>query len=58
MADSYRLYGLYFREFKGRFLGALEKRSLDQRTMRYESMRDMMEEARPATLVKAKQMGR
>ena len=58
MADSYHLYGSYFKEFEGRFLGALEKRSFEQRTMRYESVRDMMEQARPAILEKAKQMGR
>jgi thymidylate synthase len=58
MADSYHLYGSYFREFEGRFLGALQKRSFEQRTMRYESVRDMMEEARPGILEKARQMGR
>ncbi len=58
MADSYHIYGSYFREFEGRFLGALEKRTFEQRTMRYESVRDMMEEARPAILEKARKMGR
>ncbi len=57
-ADSYHIYGSYFREFEGRFLGALEKRTFEQRTMRYESVRDMMEEARPAILEKARKMGR
>ena len=47
MADSYHIYGSYFREFEGRFLGALKKRTFEQRTMRYEAVREMMEEARP-----------
>jgi thymidylate synthase len=58
IADSYHIYGSYFREFEGRFLGALEKRTFEQRTMRYETMRQMMEEARPAIMEKAKRMGR
>jgi thymidylate synthase len=58
IADSYHIYGSYFREFEGRFLGALEKRTFEQRTMRYEDVRDMMEEARPAILEKARNMGR
>ncbi len=58
LADSYHIYGSYFREFEGRFLGALGKRTFEQRTMRYEDVRDMMEEARPAILRKAAAMGR
>lgn len=57
MADSYHLYGSYFREFEGRFLGALSKRPFESRTMRYEDLRDLMEGARPAILEKARQMG-
>lgn len=56
MADSYHIYGSYFREFEGRFLGALQKREFEQRTMRYEDVKDMMEEARPMLLEKAKNM--
>ena len=56
MADSYHIYGSYFREFEGRFLGALQKRTFEQRTMRYEDIKDMMEEARPMLLEKAKNM--
>jgi thymidylate synthase len=56
MADSYHLYGSYFREFEGRFLGALEKRSFEQRTLRYADVRSMMEEARPAILEKARNL--
>jgi thymidylate synthase len=58
MADSYHIYGSSFREFEGRFLGALEKRTFEQRTMHYASVREMMEEAKPAILEKAKNMGR
>jgi thymidylate synthase len=57
-ADSYHIYGSYFREFEGRFLGALNKRTFEQRTMRYEDVREMMEEARPVILEKARTMGR
>ena len=57
MADSYHIYGSYFKEFEGRFLGALQKRTFEQRSMRYADMREMMEEARPALLEKAKTMG-
>jgi thymidylate synthase len=57
MVDSYHIYGSYFREFEHRFLGALQKRTFEQRTMRYADVRDMMEEARPAILEKARTMG-
>jgi len=57
MVDSYHIYGSYFKEFEGRFLGMLKTRNFEQRTMRYEDVRDMMEEARPALLEKARQMG-
>jgi thymidylate synthase len=58
LADSYHLYGSYFREFESRFLTALEKRTFEQRTLRYEDLREVMEDARPAILGKARQMGR
>jgi thymidylate synthase len=58
LADSYHIYGSSFRDFEGRFLGALEKRTFEQRTMRYEAVREMMEEARPMILEKARRMGR
>jgi thymidylate synthase len=57
-ADSYHVYSSDFKEFEGRFLGALQKRTFEQRTMRYEVLREMMEEARPVILQKAKNMGR
>ena len=52
LADSYHIYGSYFSEFRSRFLGALSARTFEQRTMRYEDVREMMEEARPAILAK------
>jgi len=58
MADSYHLYGSYFKEFEGRFLGALGRRTFQQRTMRYEDVREIMEGARSSILEKVKRMGR
>jgi len=58
MADSYHIYGSYFHEFDTRFLAAVERRTFEQRTLRYADYREMMEEARPALLEKARSMGR
>jgi len=58
LADSYHIYGSYFREFEARFLGALEKRTFEQRTLRYADLRAIMEATRPAILEKARSMGR
>lgn len=58
MADSYHIYGSNLAEFEARFLGAIAKRTFEQRTIRYEDVRDIMEEARPAILAKAEKMGR
>ena len=58
VADSYHIYGSNLPEFEARFLGAIEKRSFAERTIRYEDVREMMEEARPAILEKARKMGR
>jgi thymidylate synthase len=58
MADSYHIYGSNLPEFEARFLGALRKRSFEERTMRYQDVKDIMEEARPAILEKARKMGR
>lgn len=44
-ADSYHVYGAYFEEFEKRFLRALETRTFEQRTFRYEAVRGIMEEA-------------
>ena len=57
-ADSYHIYGSYLQEFEGRFVGALQKRNFEQRTMRYEDVREMMDGARPRILEKARAMGR
>jgi thymidylate synthase len=58
MVDSYHIYGSYFKEFEGRFLGAQQKRSFEQRTLRYADVKEMMEEARPMILEKARGMGK
>lgn len=57
-ADSYHIYGSYFEEFRNRFLKAIGTRSFEQRTYRYEDMREIMEEAIPAIREKAKNMCR
>jgi thymidylate synthase len=56
-ADSFHIYGSYFREFEGRFIHALDERTFEQRTMPYMMVRDMMEAAIPAILEKARRMG-
>ncbi len=58
MADSYHIYGSNLAEFEGRFLGAVEKRSFEERTICYKDVREMMEQARPGILEKARRMGR
>jgi len=58
MADSYHVYGKDLPEFEGRFLGALRKRTFPERTVRYEDVKPMMDEARPAILEKARKMQR
>ncbi len=58
LADSYHIYGSNLSEFEGRFLGAIEKRTFEKRTMRYEDVREIMEDARPAILEKAQRMAR
>ena len=56
LADSFHIYGFNLAEFESRFLGAIEKRTFEQRTMRYEDVREIMEEARPAILEKAQKI--
>ncbi len=58
IADSFHIYGSNLAEFEARLLGAIEKRTFDQRTMRYEDVSEIMEEARPAILEKARKMAR
>jgi thymidylate synthase len=57
-ADSYHIYGSYFREFEERFLKALNTRTFEQRTYRYADVKAIMDDAVPAILDKAAQMGR
>jgi thymidylate synthase len=57
-ADSYHIYGSYFEEFRNRFLKAIENRTFEQRTYRYEDVREIMQEAIPAIREKAKNMCR
>jgi thymidylate synthase len=57
-ADSYHIYGSYFAEFENRFLRGLERRSFEERTFRYQDVREIMEEAVPQILEKASRMGR
>jgi thymidylate synthase len=58
LADSFHIYGANLAEFEGRLLNAIDKRTFEQRTMHYADVRDLMEEARPAILAKARAMGR
>jgi thymidylate synthase len=58
MADSFHIYGSNLAEFRGRFLGAIQKRTFPERTIRYEDVREMMEEAKPAIMEKVRKMGR
>ena len=58
IADSYHLYGAYFREFEKRFLHGLETRTFSERTWNYRDVQEIMQEAIPAILDKAKSMGR
>ena len=51
-ADSYHIYGSYFNDFRDRFLKALETKKFAQRTMRYEDMKELMDDAIPMILDK------
>ena len=57
-ADSYHIYGSYLNEFEERFIRALENRSFEERTFRYEDVKYIMDEAVPGILDKASKMGR
>jgi len=52
IADSYHIYGSNMEEFENRHRGAIEKRTFEQRTFRYEDVGDIMQEARPIILKK------
>jgi len=51
-ADSYHIYGSYLREFNDRFMQALRLRTFVQRTLQYESVKEMMTEAIPLIMDK------
>ncbi|UCD37281.1 MAG: hypothetical protein JSW54_10670 [Fidelibacterota bacterium] len=55
-ADSYHIYGSYFAEFEKRFLGAINNRSFEERTFRYDVMKSMMDGAIPDILEKVSKM--
>ena len=57
IVDSYHIYGSYFNEFKERFINGLSRRSFEERTFRYEDVKDIMDEARPVIMEKVKNMG-
>jgi thymidylate synthase len=57
IADSYHIYGANQAEFVSRFLGALKTRDFEGRTLRYEDVQALMEEAEPAIRDKAARMG-
>jgi thymidylate synthase len=57
MADSYHIYGSYFREFEGRFLKSLERRTFEERTSSYGGeWKEIMDEAATALRDKARSM--
>lgn len=57
-SDSYHIYGKDLEEFRGRFLGAMKKRTFEERTYRYTRVREQMEAAKPEILAKAERMSR
>jgi thymidylate synthase len=56
VADSYHIYGKDLPEFEGRFLGALKRRTFEERTVRYEDVQPIMDHARPGIREKARKM--
>ncbi len=57
-ADSYHIYGSYFKEFENRFLKAVKNLKFEERTFRYDEMKFLMDDAIPSILEKASKMGR
>jgi len=57
-ADSYHIYGSYFQEFEKRFISALSARTFEERTIRYEDVKFMMDDSIPTILEKAAKMGK
>jgi thymidylate synthase len=56
VADSYHLYGSYFKEFEDRFIKNFNERSFENRTAQYEDWKEIMEEAKPKIEQKIKGM--
>lgn len=58
LADSFHIYGSYFREFNERFLPNLARRSFAERVFNYADVKDIMDDARPRILAKVAAMGK
>jgi thymidylate synthase len=56
-ADSYHIYGSYFKDFQEGFLKSLERRTFAERTVSYTDMKMIMDDAIPFIRKKAKEMG-
>ena len=54
LADSYHIYGSYFKEFESRFLKNYKERTFEDRTFRYEDVKPIMDEAIPMIREKMK----
>ena len=52
LADSFHIYGCNISEFENRFLGILNIRTFEERTWKYENIKEIMDEAKPAILRK------
>lgn len=57
-SDSYHIYGKDLKEFRARFLGQVAKRTFEQRTIRYEDVKEYMLGAKNRILRKAAKMAR
>jgi thymidylate synthase len=57
-ADSYHIYGSNFKDFRERFLKAVETRTFEERTYEYEAVKEIMEDAIQGIRQKAQKMGR
>jgi thymidylate synthase len=58
LADSFHIYGSYFREFNERFLPNLARRTFAERVFNYADVKEIMDEARPRILAKVVEMGK
>jgi hypothetical protein len=52
--DGLYIYGSYVNEFNERFLKGLKSRSFEERTFRFEDVKDITEESRPSILEKVR----